>query len=97
MYVINAKFIAVKFSKMTHHEILNGEGCFGGFYADNFSDCPSNIDTRVSEDDSSSEYSSDSDGVHIRPKKRQKTWVIGSDMESENEAVLEKTLQVCQV
>ena len=82
---------------MTHREILNGEGCFGESYADTFSDCPSNIDTSVLEDDSSSEYSSDSDGVHVRPTKRQKTWVIGSDLESENEAVLRKTWQVSGV
>ena len=44
---------------------------FGEFYADTFSDCPSNINTRISEDDSSSEYSSDSDNMNIRPTKRQ--------------------------
>ena len=53
MCITNAKFITVKFSKMTHREILNGEGCFGESYADTFSDCPSNIDTSVLEDDSS--------------------------------------------
>ena len=45
----------------------------------------SNIYTSVSEDDSSSEYSSDSDDVNIRPTKRQKTLVIDSDRESANE------------
>ncbi|MXQ96680.1 hypothetical protein E5288_WYG020502 [Bos mutus] len=47
-----------------------------------FSDYPSNIYTSVSEDDSSSEYSSDSDDVNIRPKK---SLVTGSDRESKNE------------
>ena len=42
---------------------------FGEFYADTFSDYPSNIYTSVSEDDSSSEYSSDSNNVIIRPTK----------------------------
>ena len=59
---------------------------FGEFYADTFSDCPSNIYTSVSEDDNSSEYSSDSDNVNIRPIKRQKTLVIDSDTESEDES-----------
>ena len=40
---------------------------FGEFYADTFSDCPSDIYTSLSEDDSSSEYSSDSGDVNIRP------------------------------
>ena len=65
------------------------EEFFGEFCADTFSDCPSDIYTSVSEDDSSSEYSSDSDDVNIRPTKRQKTLVIDSDAESENETVLE--------
>ena len=70
---------------MTHHEILS-EKFFGEFYADTFSDCPSDIYTSVSEDDSSSEYNSDSDDVNNRPTKRQKTLVIDSDTESENES-----------
>ena len=74
---------------MTHSKPLSEEEIFGEFYADTFSDCPSDIYTSVSEDDSSSEYSSDSDNVNIRPIKRQKTLVIYSDMESENETVLE--------
>ena len=45
----------------------------------------SDIYTSSSEDDSFSEYSSDSDNVNIRPRKRQKTLVMHSDMESENE------------
>ena len=69
---------------MTHHKILSEEEVFSEFYADTFSDCLSNIYTNVSEDDSSSEYSSDSDDVNIRPRKRQKTLVIDSDVESEN-------------
>ena len=47
--------------------------------------CPSDTYTSVSEDDTFSEYSSDSDNVDIRPRKRQKTLVMDSDMESENE------------
>ena len=47
------------------------------------SDSPSDIYTSVSEDDSSSVYSSDSDNVNIRPTK--KMLVIDSDTESENE------------
>ena len=50
-----------------------------------FSDCSSNIYTSVSEDDSSSEYTPDSDDVNIRPTKRQQTLVTDSDTESENE------------
>ena len=59
VYVINEKF-----SKMTHCKILSEEKFFGEFYADTVSDCPSDIYTSVSEDDSSSEYSSDSDDVN---------------------------------
>ena len=55
------------------------EEFFSEFYADTFSDCPSDIYTNVSEDDSSS------DDVNIRPTERQKTLVIDSDTESENE------------
>ena len=66
------KFIVVKFSKMLHHEIRSEEEFFGEFYADTFSDCLSNTCTSVSEYDSSSEYSSESDDVNIRPTKRQK-------------------------
>ena len=51
-----------------------------------FADSPSDIYTSVSEDDSSSEYSSDSDNVNIRTTKRQKTLVIDSDTKSENES-----------
>ena len=61
---------------MMHNKILNKEEFFGDFYADTFSDCPSNINTRISEDDSSSEYTSDSDDVTIRPTKRLKSFVI---------------------
>ena len=68
-----------------HHEILSEEEFFSVLYADTFSDCPSDIHTSVSEDDSFSEYSSDSDDVNIRPTKRQKTLVIDFDMASENE------------
>ena len=71
MYVIS-KCITIKLKKKTHHEILSEEAFFGEFYADTFSDCPSNINTRISEDDSSSEYTSDSDDVTIRPTKENK-------------------------
>ena len=73
---------------------LNATSCnfewriLGEFYADTFSDCPSDKYTSVSEDDSSSQYSSDSEDVTIRPKKkkkRHKMLVIDSDTESENE------------
>ena len=60
------------------------EAFFSEFYVDTFSDCVRDIYTSVSEDDSSSEYSSDSDNVNIRPTKRQKTLVIDFDAESEN-------------
>ena len=69
---------------MIHHEIFSEEEFFNEFYADTFSDCPSDIYTSVSEDNSSSKYSSDSDDVTIRPAKRQKTLVIDFDAESEN-------------
>ena len=70
---------------MMHCKILSEEECFSEFYSDTFSDCLRDIYTSVSEDDSSSEHSSDSDDVNIRPTKRQKTSVIDSYMESENE------------
>ena len=44
---------------------------FSEFHIDIFSDCPSDVYTSVSEDDSSSEYIY-SDDVNIRPTKRQK-------------------------
>ena len=69
---------------MTHCEILSEEEFFGEFQADTFSECLSNIYTSISEDDSSSEHSSDSDNVNIRLTKRQKTLVLDSDVESEN-------------
>ena len=49
-----------------------------------FADSPSDIYTSVSEDDSSSEYSSDSDNVNIRTTTK-KMLVIDSDTERENE------------
>ena len=64
---------------------MSEEEFFSESDADTFSDCPSDIYTSVSEDNSSSKYSSDSDDVTIRPAKRQKTLVIDSDMERENE------------
>ena len=58
---------------------------FSEFYEDIFSDRPNNIYFSVSKDDSSSEYSSDSDSVNNRLTKRQKKLVTYSDTESENE------------
>ena len=63
------------------------------FWVKNFSvnfvqvlpDSLSDIYTSVSEDDSSSEYSSNSGDVNIRPTKRQKALEIHFDKESENE------------
>ena len=52
MYIIN-----VKFSKLMLCEVLSEE-FFSGYYADAVFDCISDICTNVSEDDSSSEYSS---------------------------------------
>ena len=59
-------------------------------HADSLFECPSNMCVCVcvcvvSEDDSFSEYHSDSDDVNIRPAKRQKTLMIDSDKEIENE------------
>ena len=34
VYIINCKFITVKFSKVTHHEILSKEEVFSEFNAD---------------------------------------------------------------
>ena len=56
---------------MAHGEILSEE-FFGEFHADTSSDCLSNTYTSVSEEDSSSEYSSKSGDLNIRPRKRQK-------------------------
>ena len=52
------------------HEILSEE--FFCEFVQVLPDSLSDIYTSVSEDDSSSEYSSDSDSVIIRPTKRQK-------------------------
>ena len=70
---------------MVHHEISSEEEVLGEFYADIFSYYLSNTYTSVSEDDSSSEYTPDSDDVNIRPTKGQQTLVTDSDTESENE------------
>ena len=56
---------------MAHGEILSEE-FFGEFHADTSSDCLSNTYTSVSEEDSSSEYSSKSGDLNIRPRKWQK-------------------------
>ena len=68
-----------------HHNSLREEEFFSEYYADTFFDQSRDIYTSASEGDSSSKYSSDSDDVTIRPAKRQKTLVIDSDMERENE------------
>ena len=73
------------FQKMTHHETLSDVLVY---YIQVLSlNCPSDIYTSVSEDDSASEYSSDSDNVNNRPTKRQKTLKIDSELESENETL----------
>lgn len=51
---------------------LSEEEFFSESDADTVADCPSDIYTSVSEDNSSSNYTSDSDDVTIRPAKRQK-------------------------
>ena len=66
---------------MTHHEILSEE-LYSEIYADTFSDGPSDMYTSVSEDDSSSEYSVDSNDVNIRPTKQQKTLETDYDLKS---------------
>ena len=66
---------------MMHCKTLSEKEFFSESYADT-SDRPSDIYTSVSEDASSSEYSSDSDNVNIRTTKRQKTLVIDSDTEN---------------
>ena len=68
-----------------HHNSLSEEEFFSEYYADAFSNSPSDICTSVSEDDSSSECSSDSDSVSNRPTKRQNTLVTDSEMESKKE------------
>ena len=55
---------------MMNCEILSEEESSSEFDADTFSDCPSNMYTN--EDDNSSEDSSDSDNVNIRPQKDKK-------------------------
>ena len=80
---------------MMYCKTLSEEELFSEFYPDTFSDCLRDIYTSVSEDGSSSEHSSDSGGVNIRPTKRQKTsgliliWKVKMKL-----MVLEKTLQV---
>ena len=74
------------------------EEFFGEVYADTLLDYSRNIYTGISEDNSSSEYSSDLHDVIIIPTKRQKTLVIDSDRESGKKkfTILEEALQVCQ-
>ena len=74
-----------------HCKILSEEECFSEFYPDTFSDCLRDIYTSVSEDDSSSECSSDSDSVSNRPTKRQNTLVTDSGMESTGECCFAST------
>ena len=70
---------------MMHCKTPSEEELFSEFYPDTFSDCLRDIYTSVSEDGSSSEHSSDSGGVNIRPTKKTKNSRIDSYMESENE------------
>lgn len=70
---------------MTHCKILIEEEFFGEFHAAPVSDCSSDLYSSVSEDGSSSAYSSDLDDVNIKTKKKTKSLVIDSDTESENE------------
>lgn len=64
---------------------MSEEEVLGEFYVDIFSYYPSNTYTSVSEDDSSSEYSSDSEDVNIGSTIRPTTLVIDSDTFSEHE------------
>ena len=76
---------------------MRGE-LFSEFYADTCSNCPSEIHSSVSKGGSSSEDSSDSDDVNVRPMGRQETLVTDSDTEVKMKlTALEKTSQVCQV
>ena len=61
---------------------MDEEDFFGEFYAYTLSDCLSYMYTSVSEDESSSKHSSDSDDMNMKIRKNV---VIGSDMKSENE------------
>ena len=70
---------------MIQHEILTGEEFFSELRANTLSDYPNDIYTSVSEDDSSSGYSSDSGDTNIRPTRRQKSLMIDSDRYSQNE------------
>ena len=56
-----------------HHKLLSEE-YFGEFYADTFPDCLCDIYTSVSEDDSSSKYSSDSDDIRLTNTKDFSDW-----------------------
>ena len=59
--------------------------------------CPSKIRSSVSKGGSSSDNSSDSDDVNVRPAQRRETSVTGSDTEVKMKLpLLEKTSQVCQ-
>ena len=84
-------FITVKLSRKKHHKIFEWrifQWILRRYFLWLSDIC---INTSVSEDHSSSEYSSDSDGVNddVRPTKRQKSLVIDSAMGSENEMMLE--------
>ena len=56
---------------MMHREILSEEEFLSEYYADTFFNHSRDMYTSVSEGDSSSKYSSDSDNMNIRPIKRQ--------------------------
>ena len=49
--------------------------------------CLNDIYTSISEDDSASEYSSDSENVNSRPTKKTKNLRVDSELESENETL----------
>ena len=55
-----------------HCKILSKEVFFIEFCADTFSDYLNHTYTSILEDDSPSEYNSDSDDVNVRPKKKAK-------------------------
>ena len=64
---------------MMQHEILSEEELFNELCANTLSAYPSDTHISVSEDDSSSGYSSDSGDVDIRPRRRQKSLMADSD------------------
>ena len=79
----------VKFLKIAHCEFFSKEEFPAEFCDDNLSDSQSDIYSNDSENDNFSEYfifyfRSDSDDINIRLTKKQKTFVIDSDSEHED-------------